>query len=116
MSLNEEFKRVYERANYAKVEDNISALEQSLEGDSRDIGYGIARNVAAFGSSADVERLEDEVRDVSRELKAVSDGVQDYRISLSKSRPASLQGGINYHDMTKGGRGFPGYTQKTVRY
>lgn len=119
MNYDAEFERIYERANYAKVEDNIVALERSLEGDPRDIGYGIARNTAAFGSIDDVQRLEDQIRAVGNELKAISNGVSDYETTLRMSAPpgVSTQRNVNYRDMTSNrARQNPATTQKLLRY
>lgn len=119
MNYDTEFERIYERANYAKVEDNIVALERSLEGDPRDIGYGIARNTAAYGSIDDVQRLEDQIKTVGNELRAISTGVSDYETTLRKNSPKGLstQRHVNYRDMTSCPAGADSVaTRKILRY
>ena len=110
MNYDQEFGRIYEKANYAKVEDNIVALERSLEGDMQDIGYGIARNAAAYGSLEDVERLEDRVRAVGKDLKSVSAGISDYESTLRRTS------GFAGYGTPQRPQGSPGTTRKLMRY
>jgi len=79
MDYEKVFKRIHEKANYAKVEDTINELAKSLDTDSKEVGYGIARNtVANFGDSEDLTRLEKKISGVSNELAQVSKGVSEF--------------------------------------
>ena len=103
MSYDKEFERIFEKANYAKVEDRINDLARSLEGDSTDIGYGIARNALAnSGNTNELYRLEDMIDNVSDELEDVSKGISQY---ASDARRTSTyyndKSKVNYRDYSK---------------
>ena len=85
MKHDTEFKRIYEAANYAGVEDTINDLDRVLTGgDSNEVGYGIARNNTISGSIRDVERVERTVANVKGELDEIESGIKQYEKTFSR--------------------------------
>lgn len=103
MNYDNEFKRIFEKANYAKVEDRINDLARSLEGDSKDIGYGIARNALAnSGNTNELYRMEDMIDNVSDELENISKGISQYAADVKRtSKYYPDQNRVNYRDYSK---------------
>jgi len=87
MDYEKAFERIYEKANYARVEDSIKDLYQSLDTDSKEVGYGIARNTMAYGNLEDLSRLETLVKGVSSELNDISKGIVDYEMTVRRTSP-----------------------------
>ena len=109
MDYRNEFERVRERASYAQVEDNISALARSMDHDPTDLGYGIARNILMNGDFDEVRRFENQVKDVQNKLEDIEDGIADFdaraRATEINRKKANLAGLIDQKARTLNWRG-----------
>jgi len=86
MENETEFKHIYESANYARVEDAIQDLGDELAKgtDPNEVGYGIARNTSISGNSRDIERIEDTVGRVKRDLSDIEGGIKSYEKTFQR--------------------------------
>lgn len=117
MDYTNEFERIREKASYVQVEDNISALARSIDHDPKDLGYGIARNILAYGDFDEIRRFETQVKDVENKLQDIEDGIADFdtraRAAEINRKKASLAGLIDQKARTINWRGT---TTKQVGY